>query len=482
MHHRPEIDGLRAVAVVPVVLFHAGAPGFSGGFIGVDVFFVVSGYLITLIRVSDLSQNRLSLRQFYIRRARRILPALFAMMFVTLPFAWGWMSTGALEEHSADVLSVLTFSTNFLYLIRDNSYFAPDAGLQPFLHTWSLALEEQFYLLYPVALWLFWYAKPRLLLPALALSALVSFVAADWAAANHAAFYLLPARAWELLVGAIIAFMPSPRRNSLLGIAGIAMIVTPVALFDAGTPFPGRYALLPVLGSAFVLRYAVTGTPAARLLSLRPLTFLGLISYSTYLWHQPLLAITRLYNLAEPAPYLRFRRKPKPAAFRHDAPDGSWQRKTDRLAPASRFVAMNLQRSVPPGPGAPCMEQAYRPVVYLAPDKRDTHDPTAAYPFCHGAPTSAPNRRRPSGKHRRNDEKPDRTGPRCLAAVRVDRGRNAGLSTPDRDETFANQHGERPRRGLHDHPRMRRNRLRHTHRRAQGFCGRCGSGTCRTHA
>lgn len=308
MRHRPEIDGLRAVAVVPVVMFHAGAPGFSGGFIGVDVFFVISGYLITLILVNDLSQNRLSLRRFYIRRARRILPALFAMMFVTLPFAWGWMSPGALSDHAADVLSVLTFSTNILYLIRDSSYFGSDAGLQPLLHTWSLALEEQFYLFYPVALWLLWRVKPRLLLPALALSALVSFLAADWAAANHphAAFYLLPARAWELLVGAIIALMPPPRRNSLPGLAGIAMIIGSIPLFDAGTPFPGRYALLPVLGSAFVLRYAVAGTPAARLLSLRPLIFLGLISYSTYLWHQPLLAITRLRSLEEPGSYAIF--------------------------------------------------------------------------------------------------------------------------------------------------------------------------------
>lgn len=308
MRHRPEIDGLRALAVIPVVLFHAGLPGFSGGFIGVDVFFVISGYLITLILVTDLARNRLSLRHFYRRRARRILPALCAMMLVTLPFAWGWMSPDALARHAADVVSVLSFSTNFLYLIRDGSYFAPDAELQPLLHTWSLAVEEQFYLLYPVALLLVWRAKPRLLLPALALCAVTSFVAADWAAANHprAAFYLLASRAWELLFGAIVALLPPPRRNPWLGLAGIAMIIASVPLFDANTPFPGRHALLPVLGTALALRYASIGTPAARLLSLRPLTFIGLISYSTYLWHQPLLAFARLRSLHDPDRHILF--------------------------------------------------------------------------------------------------------------------------------------------------------------------------------
>ncbi len=303
MRHRPEIDGLRALAVLPVMLFHAGLPGFSGGFVGVDVFFVISGYLITLILVTDLARGRLSLRQFYIRRARRILPALFAMMLVTLPLAWGWMTPGQLRDYGQDVIAVLTFSANLLQLVRDGSYFAPATDLQPLLHTWSLAVEEQFYLLYPLALWQVWRRRPRLLLPLVALCALSGFLLADWAATNHprAAFYLLPTRAWELLAGAVFALLPPPRRNAPAGLAGLGLIVASVALCTADTPFPGRYAIGPVLGTALVLHFARQGTPAARLLSLRPLVGIGLVSYSAYLWHQPLLAFTRLRSLSPPA-------------------------------------------------------------------------------------------------------------------------------------------------------------------------------------
>lgn len=302
MRYRPEIDGLRALAVLPVLMFHAGLPGFSGGFVGVDVFFVISGYLLTLILVTDLAKRRLSLRHFYIRRARRILPALFAMMLVTFPLAWGWMTPAQLRDYGQDVFAVLTFSANLLHLVRDGSYFAPDAELQPLLHTWSLAVEEQFYLLYPLALLLVWRFKSRLLLPTLAACTLAGFLLADWATNNHprAAFYLLPSRAWELLAGATLALLPPPRRTAWAGLAGLALIVAAIILYDADTSFPGRYALLPVLGTGLVLRYATLGTPAARLLSLKPLVGIGLISYSTYLWHQPLLAFTRLRSLSPP--------------------------------------------------------------------------------------------------------------------------------------------------------------------------------------
>lgn len=309
--YRAEIDGLRAVSIVPVVLFHAGIWPFSGGFVGVDVFFVISGYLISNILIADLEVGRLDLLAFYERRARRILPALFTMMAACLPFAWLWLSPYDLHSFAASMAAVVTFSSNILFWLT-SGYFDPDSNLRPLLHTWSLAVEEQFYIFYPLLLWWLWRLGRQWVVAVLSAVLVVSLVGGEWASLREpsAAFYLLPTRAWELVVGALAALAPisptaSPRRRWLAegaAAAGVLLIAYAVFAFDEHTPFPGRYALAPTLGAAAVILWATPATVAGRVLSTRLCAGLGLISYSAYLWHQPLIAFARHRSLVEPPP------------------------------------------------------------------------------------------------------------------------------------------------------------------------------------
>lgn len=305
MQYRREIDGLRAIAVVPVILFHAQFSIFSGGYVGVDVFFVISGYLITSILISELEQGNFSIVRFYERRARRILPALFAVMFACLPFAYMWMLPAQLRDFAQSLVAVVFFASNILFW-RQDGYFAAAAELQPLLHTWSLAVEEQYYLLFPIFLsWVWRFGRNRVLWSVIAVAA-VSLLLAEWAWRNmpSANFYLVPTRAWELLAGSICAFMAvgKPQRSSnLLSAVGLGLIVFAMFAYDEGTPFPSVYALVPVLGTALIILFAAQGTWVARLLSLRAFVGIGLISYSAYLWHQPLFAFARLRSLTEPS-------------------------------------------------------------------------------------------------------------------------------------------------------------------------------------
>jgi len=184
MKYRPEIDGLRAVAVVPVVLFHAGLPGVSGGFVGVDVFFVISGFLITSILLNDIETGRFSLMRFYERRARRILPALFVVILCCLPFAWAWMLPHELVAFGKSIAATALFSSNILFW-RETGYFAAASELKPLLHTWSLAVEEQYYLFFPVALALLWRWRQAVILPGLLLGVLASLAMAVYGAQYH---------------------------------------------------------------------------------------------------------------------------------------------------------------------------------------------------------------------------------------------------------------------------------------------------------
>lgn len=206
MQYRPEVDGLRAIAVLPVILFHAGFSAFSGGFVGVDIFFVISGYLITTIIYQEMAQGRFSMWRFYERRARRILPALFAVSLACIPFAWLWMLPNEFKDFSQSLVGVATFTSNILFW-RESGYFAGAAELKPLLHTWSLAVEEQFYILYPPLLLALYRFVPKLLFTIISLGALVSLGLAHWASSAHpsANFYLLPTRAWELGLGALAA-------------------------------------------------------------------------------------------------------------------------------------------------------------------------------------------------------------------------------------------------------------------------------------
>jgi len=304
MRYRREIDGLRAVAVLPVILFHAGVDAFGGGFVGVDVFFVISGYLITSILIEELGKGRVSLLRFYERRARRILPALFFVMLACLPFAYFWMPPVQLKDFAQSLIAVVFFASNVLFWL-EVGYFAAAAELKPLLHTWSLAVEEQYYLLFPLVLFFLWrYGRKAAFLGVIAL-ALLSFLLAEWAwrTMPNAGFYLSPTRAWELLAGSICAFLTVgkvARSNEILSGTGLALILFAVLAYDATIPSPSVYMLVPVIGTVLVILYASDGNLAGRLLSLPLLVGIGLISYSAYLWHQPLFAFARLYSVKEP--------------------------------------------------------------------------------------------------------------------------------------------------------------------------------------
>jgi peptidoglycan/LPS O-acetylase OafA/YrhL len=306
MKYRREIDGLRAAAVVPVIFFHAGIRAFGGGFIGVDVFFVISGYLITSLILLEKHNGTFTLAGFYERRARRILPALFLMLACCCPFAWFWMMPDDLRDFSQTMVAVSTFSSNILLWIK-SGYFDSASELKPLLHTWTLAVEEQYYLLFPIFLILSWRFWRKWTVYILLAAAFISLAWAQWGSINQpqATFYLLQTRAWELLLGVFAALHlfakdankgegSRPLLSQAAAVTGICMIAFAVFYFDRNTPFPGLYALVPTVGAVLVILYATPGTFVGNILGNRLLVGLGLLSYSAYLWHQPLLAFARI--------------------------------------------------------------------------------------------------------------------------------------------------------------------------------------------
>ena len=308
MYYRREIDGLRALAVLPVIFFHAGFETFSGGFVGVDVFFVISGYLITTIIVAELHQGKFSITTFYERRARRILPALFLIMLACIPLAWFYLLPTELIEFSQSLIAVSIFLSNILFW-RASGYFDTAAELKPLLHTWSLAVEEQYYFLFPIIMIVFWKLGKRRLLILLTLIFVSSFSVAQWAAYAKpaAAFFLLPTRGWELLIGSFAAFYLSKvdRKDAGKGVSeaggwlGITLILYAIFTFKGTTPFPGLYATVPTLGAALIILFANQRTYVGRFVGNKVFVGVGLISYSAYLWHQPLFAFARAYTFRQ---------------------------------------------------------------------------------------------------------------------------------------------------------------------------------------
>lgn len=298
MKYRPEIDGLRALAVFPVILFHAGFGLFSGGFVGVDVFFVISGYLITTIIINDIENKRFSIVNFYERRARRILPALFFVMLVCIPFAWIWMLPSQMKEFSQSLVAVSFFASNILFW-TESGYFDAASEEKPLLHTWSLAVEEQYYVLFPIFLIFAWrFGKNRVFWMIVVMAA-ISLLLSEWGWRNSATanFYLAPTRAWELFAGSIAAFIVKSKgvnKNNALSLIGLAAIVFSIFAYDENTPFPSVYALVPVLGVVLLVLYAHKDTLVAKLLSTKVFVSVGLISYSFYLWHYPLFAFKEI--------------------------------------------------------------------------------------------------------------------------------------------------------------------------------------------
>ncbi|NDW01732.1 acyltransferase family protein [Salipiger sp. PrR002] len=292
--YRRDIDGLRAVAVLPVVLFHADVRVFSGGFVGVDVFFVISGFLITTIIHREIEAGEFSILRFYERRARRILPALLLVIAVTLLAGYFLLMPADYAAAGRAGLAAALFVSNMLFW-SETGYFSPGIYDQPLLHTWSLAIEEQFYIFFPPLMLAIAALRWRPALPIAVLTLLSLCLSGLTTEARPAmGYYLLPWRAWELGLGALVALLPLrsmgrvPRE--VMGLAGLVLIGAGVLGFDEATVFPGWAALMPVAGAAMIIAAGgKMNTICDRLLSVRPFVWTGLISYSLYLWHWPVI-------------------------------------------------------------------------------------------------------------------------------------------------------------------------------------------------
>lgn len=305
LNYRPEIDGLRAVSVLLVIFNHADFHFFGGGHIGVDVFFVISGYLITRIILLEVSAQSFSLSDFYIRRARRILPALLLVLLSCLPIAYWLMLPSELENFGRASIGAVLFVSNFV-LWKQGGYFDVDAALSPLLHLWSLAVEEQFYLLFPILILIGVTLKRRatVILLYLSLSGSLILLYVTYQEMPRASFYLLPTRAWELLVGAVIGhahfkgrFLDYKRESTKwLPTLGLMIIVVSALLIDETTTYPGPVTLWPIAGAAMIIAVVSPKSVAFKLLSSQPFQLIGLASFSIYLWHQPLLVFARLFS------------------------------------------------------------------------------------------------------------------------------------------------------------------------------------------
>ncbi|HVV32174.1 MAG TPA: acyltransferase family protein [Vitreimonas sp.] len=305
---RLDIQGLRAIAVLSVVLYHASADWMPGGFAGVDIFFVISGYLIAGILLAEMERGAYSLSGFYERRVRRLFPALFVMLAAVLTFAAFTLSPGAYQELAKTAFTTIFFASNFTYLGLSN-YFDTAAHFRPLLHTWSLAVEEQFYLIFPIVLFVIVkFARPWLRV-ILCVAAIGSLAGCLWAMQEYqsAAFYLAPFRAYELLIGAVLAGLSFPKRapawlRHALSIAGLVLIAGSLVLLNRQAPFPGLAALPPCLGAAAVI-FAGANAPSVggRWISGPIFAYFGALSYSLYLWHWPVFVLARSALLHEPA-------------------------------------------------------------------------------------------------------------------------------------------------------------------------------------
>ena len=294
--YRPDIDGLRAVAVLPVVLFHAGIQVIGGGYVGVDVFFVISGYLITSMISADIRAEKFSIARFYERRIRRIFPALFVVVVAASIAAWWLLPPFDLADYGRSSLATSAFGSNFLFWIQ-SGYFDAPAHLKPLLHTWSLAVEEQFYIFFPLLLLLLRRRNRRTQLAVLGGLFVVSLAACIWMTRRGpaTAFYLSPFRGWELLTGSLLALgavppLTRPVLREGFAAVGLALIGWSVLGFTEATPFPGAHALAPCVGAGLIIHAGTDGRSlVGRLLASEPLVFIGKISYSLYLWHWPFL-------------------------------------------------------------------------------------------------------------------------------------------------------------------------------------------------
>lgn len=314
MAYRADIDGLRAVAVLSVILFHAGFGWASGGFVGVDIFFVISGYLVGGIVLSGLVRGDFSFSRFFERRFRRIVPPLLLTMALCLPFGWFWMMPDPFQNFGQSIVAATLSASNLLFQITIN-YFSPGVDEMPLVHTWSLGVEEQFYLSFPLLAWLLFrllrQQKLRVVDAVLVCVTLASLAYAIWLTLKPEppSFYMPLQRFWELLIGTLCAWWTrnrqpanSPRRE-LFAAVSLTLLLGSILGLDTHLAWPGPWTLLPVLATA-VLLVSAPGTQVARLLSIKPLVWVGLLSYGLYLLHQPVMAFARLRLLDAPSPWL----------------------------------------------------------------------------------------------------------------------------------------------------------------------------------
>ena len=313
LSYRPEIDGLRTIAVLSVILYHAqivvfGHDFFKGGFVGVDIFFVISGYLISRILLGELfEKGKISFLQFYERRARRILPILFTVFIVSFPLAYKYLLPNQFIEYAQSILSATFFGSNIFFYFTNTQYGAEDSLLQPFLHTWSLGVEEQFYILFPIVLLLAYKFAKNHLVTIISVLILISLTFGDWQSTKNTQlnFFMLTSRLWELGIGSLLAFyelkfgrVKHKFRIQIMPLLGLAMIVYSIVLFNNKTPHPSFITLLPSMGTALIILYSVNRTDlVGKFLSWKPIVGVGLISYSMYLWHYPLFAFARIADI-----------------------------------------------------------------------------------------------------------------------------------------------------------------------------------------
>ena len=310
LKYRSDIDGLRAIAVLAVIFFHAGISGFSGGFVGVDIFFVISGFLITSIILKDIQAGNFSVARFYERRIRRIFPALFPVIVFTLIIGAFLLDAIAFKAFGKSITATTLFASNILFW-RESGYFDAASTTKPLLHTWSLAVEEQFYIFFPLLLVAIHRFLKSRYLPLLLGATVISLVASIYGVYTipSATFYLVPTRAWELLFGSLLALGVIPLIQShvyrnLLSITGIGLIIYSVAFYTEKTFFPGANALSPVLGASLIIYSGLGGGAFINdLLSFKPVVYIGLISYSLYLWHWPLFAFAKYLLFRELTPW-----------------------------------------------------------------------------------------------------------------------------------------------------------------------------------